>query len=221
MKNRSAFTLAEILITLLIIGVISSLVIPLLLNDTRDAELKTAFKKSYANINQVFQQIKLDNGGTFNGICSGAWNCNCFKNAFKNYMSYTKDCDDYDVYGTCWHNYNNFYYMNKQPVAFNGWPFNCGVSALVLADGSYLSFSFYMDNNSDLRPGVINHINVDVNGAKGPNTLGKDIYTIYILNDKIYPYGSSVDGYESTCDTSAASYPGLGCAAKVLKGQDY
>ena len=41
----SAFTLAEVLVTLAIVGIIASITIPALLNNIQEKELKTAWKK--------------------------------------------------------------------------------------------------------------------------------------------------------------------------------
>ncbi len=41
---KKGFTLAEVLITLLIIGILASLIIPAVINDTKEAELKVALK---------------------------------------------------------------------------------------------------------------------------------------------------------------------------------
>jgi prepilin-type N-terminal cleavage/methylation domain-containing protein len=60
-KYENAFTLAEVLITLLIIGVISSIVIPSLINSTNNAEIKTALKKSFATLNEALKRTKYDN----------------------------------------------------------------------------------------------------------------------------------------------------------------
>ncbi len=45
--KKKGFTLAEVLITLLIIGVVSSLVIPALINDTKNAELIALGKNDF------------------------------------------------------------------------------------------------------------------------------------------------------------------------------
>lgn len=52
-KSKKGFTLAEVLITLLIIGVVASLVIPGLIGDTQQAEFKVAVKKALAVTNQA------------------------------------------------------------------------------------------------------------------------------------------------------------------------
>lgn len=53
-KNQYGFTLAEVLITLLIIGVVASVILPNIINETKDAEFKTTWKKTYASINQAY-----------------------------------------------------------------------------------------------------------------------------------------------------------------------
>ena len=57
---KKAFTLAEVLITLGIIGVIASLTIPALINKTNKRELETAFKKQYSTLQQAVMMIKTE-----------------------------------------------------------------------------------------------------------------------------------------------------------------
>ena len=44
---KSAFTLAEVLITLGIIGMVAAMTLPALMNDKQNKELQTQFKKTY------------------------------------------------------------------------------------------------------------------------------------------------------------------------------
>lgn len=53
MTKRFGFTLAEVLITLTIIGVIAAMTIPTLLSNTADQEYKTGLKKAISTINQA------------------------------------------------------------------------------------------------------------------------------------------------------------------------
>ncbi len=53
MTKRFGFTLAEVLITLTIIGVIAAMTIPTLMSNTSDQEFKTGFKKAISTINQA------------------------------------------------------------------------------------------------------------------------------------------------------------------------
>lgn len=53
MNKKHGFTLAEVLITLVIIGVIAAMTVPTLMQSTGSEEYKTAFKKSVAMLNQA------------------------------------------------------------------------------------------------------------------------------------------------------------------------
>lgn len=53
MKRKTGFTLAEVLITLGIIGVVAAMTIPTLMNQTGQAEFKTGFKKMMSTLNQA------------------------------------------------------------------------------------------------------------------------------------------------------------------------
>lgn len=59
MKN--AFTLAEVLITLGIIGVVAAMTIPTLISNTNGAQFKTAYKKALSTMNQaVLMNVALE-----------------------------------------------------------------------------------------------------------------------------------------------------------------
>ena len=51
--KRNGFTLAEILITLGIIGVVAAMTMPVLFNKTQNKELQTAFLKTYSELSQL------------------------------------------------------------------------------------------------------------------------------------------------------------------------
>jgi len=53
MTRKLGFTLAEVLITLGIIGVVAAMTIPTLMNSTGQAEFKTGFKKAISGLNQA------------------------------------------------------------------------------------------------------------------------------------------------------------------------
>ena len=62
MKKEKAFTLAEALIVLVIIGVIAALTVPAVLISTEQNEYKTAFKKAVSTINEAIQMSIALNG---------------------------------------------------------------------------------------------------------------------------------------------------------------
>ena len=59
-KVKFGFTLAEILITLGIIGVVAAMTIPNLIANNKAHRLKSQFLESYSIVQQVFKQMEAD-----------------------------------------------------------------------------------------------------------------------------------------------------------------
>ena len=62
--------LAEILLTLVIVGIVASLTIPAMIQNTMNAEFKTAWKSSFADVDLATRRMTLDNGGSLVGVFS-------------------------------------------------------------------------------------------------------------------------------------------------------
>ncbi len=60
--RRPAFTLAEVLITLGIIGVVAALTIPSLVNNYKKQEYSAKIKKFYSTMSQAIERSEVDNG---------------------------------------------------------------------------------------------------------------------------------------------------------------
>lgn len=226
-----AFTLAEILITLLIIGVVTGLTIPVLINDIQDQQYKVAWKKSFSEISNIAKLVVQDNGGDMTGAygttINGGSDCsrNRLANHFLSYMNFIQKCEAGSQPGPngCWHDANTWYWLYGTKTSSN----YSDHARAVLSNGSLIMFRLWdpMCNDSNV-PTNDNcaMIHVDVNGWKTPNTVGKDIYGMWLLrNGKILPFGSKNDYYDNTpswygCDLNL--YPngtGHSCAAKYLK----
>ncbi len=61
-KNLKAFTLAEVLIALLIIGIIATIILPTLLNNIKKAEYSSKLKKFYSTMSHAISLSELENG---------------------------------------------------------------------------------------------------------------------------------------------------------------
>ena len=61
-KTNPAFTLAEVLITLGIIGVVAALTIPVLTQNYKKRVVETRLQKFYSTINQVINLAEIDYG---------------------------------------------------------------------------------------------------------------------------------------------------------------
>lgn len=68
--RKFGFTLAEVLITLGIIGVVAAMTMPVLINNVRNKQLETAFKGAYSILSQAVQQVANDEGGNLKKLIS-------------------------------------------------------------------------------------------------------------------------------------------------------
>lgn len=69
--NKNAFTLAEVLITLAVIGVVAALTIPPLIQSYRKQVIETRLKRFYSVINQAVKLAETDNGPVSNWKLNG------------------------------------------------------------------------------------------------------------------------------------------------------
>ncbi len=69
--KKNGFTLAEVLITLAIIGVVATITLPSLMSNTQEQQAVTAFRKSMNTLNEVAQMNAAVDGFDFGGIALG------------------------------------------------------------------------------------------------------------------------------------------------------
>ncbi len=83
MRNRKGFTLAEVLVTLAVIGVVAALTIPALMQGSNEKQAKTSVKKAVSTLNQALtMSIAQD------GIDAGSQNASTdLRDLFDNYLS--------------------------------------------------------------------------------------------------------------------------------------
>lgn len=218
MKNKG-FTLAEVLITLAIIGVIAAISVPSLIQKTNQAELITAWKKEFATLSQASAKYSFDIGSISKVNMA---------NDFGNYIKVVKKCSNSAQDGVCWHNVSQSYYLNGSTVddSNNGVPV---ASSFISSSGT-----LYLIYNQGICSSNITNYNhedsscgqvfVDINGFKKPNTWGKDIFGTNVYSDgTVMPMSSdtdtmTADGYN--CDSSTAtSNNGAACSALYLYQQ--
>ena len=75
-RKNYAFTLAEVLITLGIIGVVAAMVIPTLISNIQGAVFRSKFKKAVAVLNQAVKMNKANYGWDFADISGGDFDIN-------------------------------------------------------------------------------------------------------------------------------------------------
>jgi len=90
-KFHKGFTLAEVLLIIIILGVIACETIPTLIKDYQNKVLVVQAKKAFSTFSQMSQKMLADNGGTLAGNCFiGGYNV-AF-NCMKPYLSVAKEC---------------------------------------------------------------------------------------------------------------------------------
>ncbi len=215
------FTLAEVLITLGIIGVVAAMTIPAVMNKTQDLEFKTALKKTYSMLSQAHVQIANDGGGLYaDAISHCSAYSNCWADVYKKYLSFAKTCDGGSVEDICFPNHSDIKYLMGSTVSINFGLSPNADSGAVLKDGISLIFSLDNPLCNTVSNNVSNEcgwITVDVNGLKKPNTWGKDIYIFFISNEKVIPNSASIGGVGGVGDDCGVGENyGQTCAAKYL-----
>ena len=203
-ETIAAFTLAEVLIAMTVIGVVAVLVIPPLVTNLRNAQLKTAWKENFSVLNQAAIHVMQDNGGTM----VGAFNDNnSLKNVFKNHLNYITDKNqsgNVNDASPCWHSAYNWFYMDGvSPFTYGG-----NAACIGLNNGAFLNIGYYdnqCNNTAIYGAKTCGTIIVDVNGFKGPNNFGRDIFSVTLRADGIKPVGSYDDNRKGNC------YPCIGC----------
>lgn len=152
---KKGFTLAEVLITLVIIGVIAAMTIPTLMNSTNNQEFRVGLKKSISALNQAMS-LNYALEGTQVGADTLNTSQNVVNNLFKKRMSVittatsTAPFSVGDTGITATDNSNIFYTADGMRFAVS------------YAAGEYDAVADQM---------YYGLILIDVNGEKGPNTL--------------------------------------------------
>lgn len=194
-KILLGFTLAEVLITLGIIGVVAAMTIPTVINNTNSKELKTAFKKAYSASEQAYMAAVQDNGGGFGGYSCDKTISVAKWNAFKSKFQVTNSCDgSTSILGTCWASTATTPEVSAGCVYYQAasQPSN---AAFTTPDGMY-----WMAYGNGVGTNMCPMVAVDVNGNKGPNQWGKDVFTIELADTGLGSLGSCSAGSNAERD---------------------
>ena len=224
--KKIAFSLAEVLITLGIIGVVAVLTLPSIINNIQNKQLETAFKKSYSAITQVAQRVVIEEYGgeipddeLFNSLSYYAK----YLNGGKRCVGTNADGCPVNASGT---NYCNF--MIKNYKDFSG-KVNAGCLGndyiVNVIDGSTYYFDYAGPSEFIFGKQLVI---VDINGwAKRPNKLGHDMFMFQINRDgKVIAGGDSASVYpkEQYCvknSSTSSATNGYGCTIRAINEKDY
>ncbi len=215
-KKQTAFTLAEVLITLGIIGVVAAMTIPTLVNNYKKKVTVTQLKHTYSVLVQAYERSKVDHGDPVTWELGGYGESNEYnsnqalreriaKNYIIPYLTKVKEAR-YASWGDFGYKYVELYSEWSLELCLNQSGY-----MISLSDGTILQISVMtknygtQENRDDRVISVI--ISADINGLKMPNARGKDIFIfkIDLNNGKFgfytYKSPSSRDSALDSCKT--------------------
>ncbi len=237
-SKKAAFTLAEVLITLGIIGVVAAMTIPTLITDYQEKQTVTKLTDAYAIMSNAYALAKVEKGpisGWFPNLKPAGpleideetgevtfdenriKNAEAFHDLLGSYLKVVSRCNGSDQ--SC-PKYDHVYVLNGAEKKTDLKHFSTSNLANgIIIRGGTLAIPCNTTSCGDF--------SIDINGLKGPNTFGKDIFYFYMKSDGIVPIGKDDDPvrpFEDYCNMDANNeYNGYGCAAWVIynKNMDY
>ena len=206
--NFRGFTLAEVLITLGIIGVVAAFTIPTLVSNYQKSQYVTKLKKFYTQFNQATTLLAQDYNCSNNLKCTGLFEYideetpeeereaseseRSYKiiKEFAKHFKLARDCSSEETIENCQGVVSSEWYDGSNPEEYtNDYHFITADGTSVMIDPS--SNCFYGEY---IKMEDCGNVYVDVNGAKGPNYWGRDIFGFNLVNGKgihLLPYGST------------------------------
>lgn len=168
--TKKAFTLAEVLVTLGIIGIVAALTLPNLIANHQKKVLAAQAKTAYSLLSQAFVSAINNNGD------SEYWQQNrSGKTIFQLYLfpelKGTSSFDNRDIYKNCRE------YLVKNDLWYSSFGIQ-NTGCFVLSNGMAV-FPSLSDTNPTY---YVSSVLIDVNGFKKPNKQGKDVHRFIIVS---------------------------------------
>ncbi len=161
-KHNKSFTLAEVLISLVIIGIIAAITVPMIMTNHKKVETAAKLKKFYSNLSNAVRLTEIEVG-----IPVQEWIIDVNLKEKTN-LVYEK------------------LMATETKTIHNTKPLECENNVLhysyLLPDGMLMMMEY--DEMDDF------YVSVDVNGEKAPNECGRDIFT-FVINASYYDFVDS------------------------------
>ncbi len=218
--KRYGFTLAEVLITLAVIGIVAALTIPNVVRNYQKTQTVVQLKKVYSALANT-TNLAIADHGPMEGWEFGEHHSPQAAEDFVNtylipYLKVSKNCG-INTTEACEIKRRT---LNQSNYVVIG----SGYTRFFLNDGTIISGSIY---NTDTDKRLI--IYIDINGKKGPDTLGKDVfefnYWVYNTSPKVIGRFLPVGIFSpretlilnSTSTSCTKSGTGAYCAALIMQ----
>ena len=206
--KKFGFTLAEVLITLGIIGVVAALTAPALTKNTGQAKIGPTLAKFVNTFETATEQYMNDKN--IDRLSAEINSADKLGSEMANYIIMTPVTDTYTL---------------KAPNGGTATGFTVPTTRYQLKDGSVAMFVW--NNNAGAAKGsykgIHGRIYYDINGNKSgvDNKTGKDVFAFYVDDSGILiPFGSNAEKYvnktKASCSSTSSDYTaGFGCTGRV------
>ena len=198
------FTLAEVLITLGIIGVVAAMTIPSLMQKNFEKKVVSQLTETQSILTQAIRMAEEEYGDVEGwGLVMNEVSAMKIYDNLKYFLKVGVDCGTRDLEFKCVA--KNYKYLN-------------GASTVSYSEEAY-KYKILLLNGSSVMVQAISNIglqfNIDVNGPGKPNVMGKDLFLFQYYDKGVYPMGApgTLYDYKTNCRKGAN---GLGCAYYVL-----
>lgn len=184
-KKFAAFTLAEVLITLGIIGIVAALTIPTLLSKYEKKLIEVGAEKTFSELNNLIKMSEVDNGSFIN------WdytlnNKDFINKYFRPYINLT-ECKSHNGKNNgkqpCFAGSDgNFYMWLEQPnrtMSTGGE--DRVMPKYLLQDGRSIAINKTFDTGRNWK---YVSFTIDVNGQRGKSVMGEDVFRFCLMNYK-------------------------------------
>lgn len=227
LKNKpKGFTMAEVLVTISIIGVVAAMTLPGIIVKNQKKELHSQLLVGYSLLMQALERMQAETGIT---PLPKDFTSRTFKNEYIKYFDNPVDCglggrwttkQSQLCGGGGWND-------DKKEVMNNYKSFNKAaekISSTPLDDGQFALKNGMLVMIENAGGGLF--ISIDVNGAtKKPNQWGHDLFTFQLINNgKLLPMGNPETSYHTTttCShTSTSNLNGISCTNEALTNPEY
>lgn len=219
MKNHG-FTLAEVLITLGIVGIVAAITMPTIVNKYQKRQTVAKLKKAYTVLAQVMQRAVADNSAAELGI-GETLDKNKVKDFFETYWyPYFNAPKIYnDSLGDTFYSYRNGNSYGFQILT----NYDYGRVYFITKDEVlyFVNIMTWSRNDKDdlAHPLIASQqkVLIDINGIKAPNMFGKDVFLFLIDYEHgvVRPFGYDKNEAQINSDCNKTGL-GMSCAAKII-----
>lgn len=211
----SAFTLAEVLITVTIIGVVAAITMPTLFYKQADEQFIGMMKKYEAIMQRVFDETSVN--GTpvsmwgWNGEDDSAAADAIMRDFISQKLQIVKYCGTKSGDGC------GSEYLGLDGTSKGNWDSDSVLAKSALVDGITMGLKTKSACPEDVDSQVLcGEVIADLNGRKGPNRIGRDIFYFGIYSNGLFmplDYDKTKEEINDGCKKGA---DGKTCAAKVM-----